>query len=403
MPPQIVVLGAGYAGTAAIRSLEDELETADLVWVSKESHHFVLHEAHRCVRDPDIREKITIPIDDIKTERTRFIQGTVTGLDVDEQEIIIDDERAIDYDYVIVAVGSQTAFFDIDGLEEHALTLKSLDDALSIHDRVRNAAREASRSDPAQIVIGGAGLTGIQTAGEIAAWRDETSASIEIQLVEMKDHVFPGHDPEFQGALRKKLEAAGVGVYTGAMCIEVDETTMQFEAKEEMEYDVLVWAGGVAGQDALSDTTLETSHNRASTDATFETSDDRVYAIGDAALVDQDIEEEVLDEQTIWQRIVNPDTENVPPPTAEAAMEEGEQLGENIASALHGTTPVDWAYIDKGTLVSVGDEVVAHGVLGIPINTFSGPAARTLKRAVSARWIARIASPKRALSAWRDM
>lgn len=403
MPPQIVVLGAGYAGTAAIRSLENELETADLVWISKESHHFVLHEAHRCIRDPNLSEDLTIPIDDIKSERTRFIQGTVTGLDVDEREIIIDDERTIDYDYVIVAVGSQTAFFGIDGLEANALMLKSLDDALSIHEQVRDAARDASQSDPAQIVIGGAGLTGIQTAGEIAAWRDENSASIEIHLVEMEDHVFPGHDPEFQGALRKKLEAADVGVHTGATCVEVDETTMQFEAKDEMEYDVLVWAGGVTGQDALSDTAIETSHNRASTDAMFETSDDRVYAIGDAALVDQDIEEEALDEQTIWQRIVNPDTENVPPPTAEAAMEEGEQLGENIATTLHGSNPVDWAYIDKGTLVSVGDEVVAHGVLGVPINTFSGPAARTLKRAVAARWIARITSPKRALTAWSDL
>lgn len=403
MPPQIVVLGAGYAGTAAIRSLENELEHPDLVWVSEEPHHFVLHEAHRCIRDPSICDKLTIPVEDIKSDHTRFVRGTVTGIETEARDVIIDGDRTIGYDYLIIAIGSQTAFFGIEGLEAHALTLKSPDDARSIHDQITSAAKDATRDTPAQIVIGGAGLTGIQTAGEIAAWRDEMSAPVEIHLVEMEAHIFPGHDPEFQGALRKKLEAADVTVHTGATCIAVDERTMQFEEADDLDYDVLVWAGGVTGQDALSDTTIETNHSRANASSTFETSADRVYAIGDAAFVHPEIEENVLDEQTVWQRIINPDTENVPPPTAEAAIEEGKQIGKNIARVRSGSEPVDWAYINKGTLVSVGDEVVAHDVIGVPMNTFSGPAARTLKRAVSARWITSISSPKRALTAWNDM
>lgn len=403
MPPQIVVLGAGYAGTAAIRSLESEFENANLVWVSENSYHLVLHEAHRCIRDPDVREEITIPIDEIKSDGTQFVQGTVTNLNVDGCEVVLDDGGTIDYDYAVVAIGSQTAFFGIDGLQEHALTLKSLGDTLSIHEQVTNAASEASRSDPAQVVVGGAGLTGIQTAGEIAAWRDETDAQVEIHLVEMESHVFPGHDSAFQGTLRKQLEESAIDIRTDATCVEVGEAMIQFEDDEDMAYDVLGWAGGVAGQDALADANVEKDHNRAYTDSTFKTSDDRVYAIGDSALVDQDTEEGALGEQVIWQRIVNPDTENVPPPTAEAAMEEGEHIGKNIARIHRGDEPVDWAYIDKGTLVSVGDNAVAHGVIGIPVNTFSGPAARTLKRAISARWIGQISSPKRAITSWIDM
>lgn len=394
MPPQIVVLGSGYAGTAAVKSLEDELDedTADIVWVSEESYHLVLHEAHRCIRNPDIRDKITIPINEIASDQTRFVQGTITDLDVDDQEVVLDDNGTLDYDYAIVGLGSQTAFFGIDGLQEHALTLKSLGDALSINKQVTNAARKASQTDPAQVVVGGAGLTGIQTAGEIAAWRDETGAQIDVHLVEMESHVLPGHDSAFQGTLRKKLEDADVEIHTDATCVEVDETTMHFEDSDDIEYDILVWAGGITGQDTLTDTDIEKDHNRAYADSTFKTSDDRVYAIGDSALVDQDTEEGALDEQVIWQRIVNPDTENVPPPTAEAAMEEGEHIGTNIARRLNGDELVDWAYIDKGTLVSVGDDAVAHGVVGIPVNTFSGPAARTLKRAISARWIGQISS-----------
>ncbi|MFC6963166.1 NAD(P)/FAD-dependent oxidoreductase [Halocatena marina] len=155
MPPQIVVLGAGYAGTAAIRSLENELEHPDLVWVSKEPHHFVLHEAHRCIRDPSICDKLTIPIEDIKSDHTRFVRGTVTGIETEARDVIIDGDHTIGYDYLIIAIGSQTAFFGIEGLEAHALTLKSPDDARSIHDQITNAAKDATRDEPAQIVIGG--------------------------------------------------------------------------------------------------------------------------------------------------------------------------------------------------------------------------------------------------------
>jgi NADH dehydrogenase len=403
MPPQIVVLGAGYAGASAIRSLETELEHADLVWISEESYHFVLHETHRCIRNPEIRHEITIPIHEIKSEQTRFVQETVTALDIDDREIILDNDQIIDYDYAVIAIGSQTAFFDIDGLEANALTLKSRNDALSIHRQVRDAAREASSSDPAQVVVGGAGLTGIQTAGEIAAWRDETDTPLEIHLVEMEEHVFPGHAAEFQGALRRELEAANIDIHTDTTCTEVDEGTMYFAEREEMAYDVLVWAGGVTGRDALEEVNLETDHNRAYADSTFKTSDNRVYAIGDTALVDQALDEGPVSEQIIWQCIVNPDPDTVPPPTAEAAMEEGKQLGENIARLCRDDEPADWTYIDKGTLVSVGDAAVAHDVVGIPIDTFSGPVARTLKRAISARWIAQISTPGRAVAAWPDM
>lgn len=403
MPPQITVLGAGYAGTAAILSLEAEFEDADLVWLSENPYHLVIHEAHRCLRNPNICEEITIPIDEIKSDDTRFVQGTVTNLEVDDREVVLDDGQTISYDYAVVALGSRTAYFGIDGLETNALTLKSLDDVLSIPEQVKNAASEASRGDPAQVVVGGAGLTGIQTAGELAAWRSKTGSPIEIHLVEMEAHVFPGHDSAFQGTLRKHLEEADVDIHTDATCTDVGETTMYFEDGMDLAYDVLVWAGGVTGQAALADAGIETDHNRAYADATFKTSDDRVYAIGDSALVDQDLEEGPLSEQVIWQRIVHPDPETVPPPTAEAAMEEGDHLGKNIARICRGDEPIDWAYIDKGTLVSVGDATVAHNVVGLPIDTFSGPAARTLKQAVSARWIARIASLKHAAIAWNGM
>ncbi len=249
MTDRIVVLGAGYGGCAAVRSLEDELEDTDteLVWISEEDYHLLLHESHRCIRTPDARASVTIPVADIKSADTEFVQATVTGLDTDARTVELADHEDVDYDYVVVGLGSQTAFYGIDGLEEHALTLKSLGDALAINEHLTEAARESSRSDPAQVVIGGGGLTGIQVAGEIAAWADEQDAEMDVHLVERSDQIFPGHDHEFQGAIRNQLEAHDVEIDTGAAMTGVEESEIQFDERDPMDYDVLVWAGGVTG------------------------------------------------------------------------------------------------------------------------------------------------------------
>jgi len=406
MTVEIVVLGAGYGGAAAIDSLEGELgdnEDVSLTWISNEDYHFLLHESHRLIREASVREEITVPIEEIITEETNFVQGEVTDIDVDDRTIGLAADSSIEYDLLVVCLGSKTAFFGIDGLEEHALTLKSLEDAMAISERIRAAADDATEGEPAQVLVGGAGLTGIQTAGEIAAYRSEADAPIDVYLIERSETIFPGHDHEFQGAIRNKLEDHDVDIRTNTVISAVDDSTVELESGDEMDYDVLIWAGGITGQDALGSADLPKDHNRVYTGATLETDDDRVFALGDTALMDQDEQESPLSEEAIWEAIVDPDVGNQAPPTAEAAMEAGEVLGENVARKLRGEELIHWTYTDKGTLVSVGDEAIAHGVLGVPINTFSGPAARTLKKAISARWLAKISGPRRVLRAWSDM
>ena len=193
MTAQVVVLGSGYAGSGAVASFERAAgDGADLTWISEHDYHLVLHEAHRVVRDTGVASKISIPVDEIKSPETTFRQGHVTGIDVDEREVHLRDCGPVAYDYLLVALGSRTAFYGIEGLEEHAHTLKGLDDAREMHEDVAAAAADATRSDPAQVVIGGAGLSGIQSAGEVAAYRDEHRAPIDVTLVEGLDEVPPG-------------------------------------------------------------------------------------------------------------------------------------------------------------------------------------------------------------------
>ncbi|MFB6157214.1 MAG: NAD(P)/FAD-dependent oxidoreductase [Haloferacaceae archaeon] len=397
MSDHVVVVGAGYAGAGAVRSFERAAPAdADLTWISEHDYHLVLHEVHRVIRDPSVAPKIRLPVEEIKSPSTEFVEGRVEGVDVDERAVALADGSTVEYDYLLIALGSATAFYGIEGLRKHSLTLKSLDDAEAINAAVREAAAGATRDDPAQVLVGGAGLSGIQAAGEIAGWRDDNRAPVEVTLVEGLDEVFPGNDPSVQAALRERLEAAGIDILTGEFISEVDEGTVYLgggedEEPEELPYDVLLWTGGITGQEEVADAGVEKDErsNRIHADRDFTTSDDRVFAIGDTALIRQDGDE-------------------VAPPTAQAAWQAAEVAGENLARAVRGEPLDTWTHEDKGTLISVGEEAVAHGVrmpvLGdLPVDTFGGAPAKFLKKAVAARWIRDVTSTGRAIRAWGDM
>jgi len=387
MTDDVVVLGSGYAGTGAIKQLESELDDeADITWVSDVDHHLVLHESHRCIRDPSIREKITFDVAEIKSPSTRFVQGRVEAVDCDDRSVTLEDGSTIAYDYLLVGIGSRTAFFGIDGLEEHSLTLKSLEDVLEIHDAVAEAAREASREDPAQIVVGGAGLSGIQSAGEIAEYRDEHRAPLEVHLVEGLDEVFPNNDATVQRKLRTLLKEKDVRIHAGEFIGEVDDETVYIGDEKELDYDVLLWTGGITGRDAAATAALDCHDrdDRIESGRDFRTSDGRVFAIGDAAFIDQS-------------------GDRPAPPTAQAAWQAAEVAGENIARAIRGQPLTEWTYDDKGTLISVGEKAVAHDVKGLPVDTFGGPAAKALKKTVAARWIRTVNGFADAAKAFPDM
>lgn len=385
MSATVAVLGAGYAGAGTVQRLEAELDgDAEVVWISETDYHLVLHEAHRCIRDPAVRDSIAIPIEEIKSASTTFVEATVTGLDADEQVVELAEHEDVAYDYVVVALGTATAFYGIPGLAERAHTLKSLDDALGIHEALEDAAAAARTSDPATVVVGGAGLSGIQIAGEVARYRDDHDAPLDIVLVEALDEIFPGNDAGIQRALRTRLRARHVEIRTGDPITEATDEAVVFAEGEDLAYDLLLWTGGITGRDALEDAGLDHEHNRLTADDTFRTSDDRVFAIGDSALVAQDGE--------------------IAPPTAQAAWQAAEVAGANVARAIRGEPLEHWQFDDKGTVVSVGEDAVAHGVSIVPVlDTFGSVPARLLKKLIAARWIADVGSLRRALAAWSDL
>jgi NADH dehydrogenase len=388
MAPSVVVLGSGYAGTGAVRRLEAELDgDADLTWISNVDHHLVLHESHRCIREPAVAEHVVIPVDEIAAPTTEFVTDTVTRIDTDRRAVYRDNGDPVEYDFLLVGLGSRTAFFGIEGLRAHAHTLKSAEDAIAIHRAVSEAAATATPADPTRVVVGGAGLSGIQAAGELAELRDEADLPIDIVLVEGLDEILPGKDSGLQAALRARLADRAVEIRTGEFVGAVDDDAVYVGEASELAYDVLVWTGGITGRAAVehSDVDQDDRSHRIHAGRDFRTDDDRVFAVGDAALVDQPGDEPA-------------------PPTAQAAWQAADVAGANVARAVRGDPIQDWTFDDKGTVVSVGESAVAHGVKGLPlVDTFGGRPAQFLKKAIAARWIKDVAGWGRALRAWPKM
>ncbi|AKU09344.1 NAD(P)/FAD-dependent oxidoreductase [Haloferax gibbonsii] len=382
MVHDIVILGAGYAGTSAVQYLEQNIGDRDvnLTWVNNQDYHLILHEVHRVIRNPDSQQKVTIPIRDIKGPATQFVEGHVEAVNTAEQTVSLTTGTEIPYDYLLVALGSQTAYYGIPGLDTRAHTLKSLEDALSIHQTLIAHGQHTTMDRPAQIIIGGAGLSGVQTAGEIATLRDEADLPLDIHLVEAQDSIMPGHSPSLQESVRRALDHADVTIHTADPITRAETDRIQFASGDSLEYDLFIWTGGITGRDAMAAAAIDTEHNRAKADATFQTSDDRVFAIGDAALVDVD--------------------GSLIPPTAQAAWQAAETAAENLLRSIAGQPLKTWAYTDKGTLISVGEATIAHDVEIVPIDTFGSYPAKFLKKFIAARWIADLTSWPRALKSW---
>lgn len=358
---RVLVLGAGYAGVVIARALEDSLPAdAELVVVDESPYHLVQHELHRVVRRPGFADTITIPLEDLFDEAT-VRQATVVDVDTDARRVELADGDTLRYDVAAICLGAETNFYGMDDVERHAHPLKRIPDAEAIR---RDALRAFEATNP-KLVVGGAGLSGVQLAGELAALAREEDVDARVRLLEQKNRVAPAFDASFSDAIHDELLEQGVEVRTGTTVTGADESSVSLDDGSSLPYDVLAWTGGIQGSGATSGT-------RPTVRATLDL-DDRTFVVGDAAAV-VDAEGEAV------------------APSAQAAIREAEVAAENILRVVDDLDDSDaftprldrFVFESPGWLVSVGDGAVAQ----VGSTVFTGTAAKTLKAGVGASYLA---------------
>ncbi|MFD1645051.1 NAD(P)/FAD-dependent oxidoreductase [Haloarchaeobius litoreus] len=180
---RVAVLGAGYAGVTLTKKLEKRLpEDVELVLVDDTGVHLVQHELHRVVRQPSLADVITIPLTDL-VDRAEVRERRVTGVDREDRVVRFADGTTMSYDVAAVCLGAETAFYDLPGVEEHATPLKRLEHAHRIREEF-----DAVRGTEGHVVVGGAGLSGVQVAGELAqVAADDREAKMEAEAAEQEE------------------------------------------------------------------------------------------------------------------------------------------------------------------------------------------------------------------------
>ena len=372
---RIAILGAGYAGLTLARKVERNVPDAELVVVEKTGRHLVQHEVHRAIRRPSIAEDIVVPLEDV-LDRAEVRRAEVTDVDPGAGVATFDGGETLDYDYAAVCLGAETAFYGLPGVEEHATPLKSLDDAERIRADFLTTLRDG---DENRVVVGGAGLSGVQVAGEIAAFADEVADEqadaderTTVVLLERLDTVAPAFPENFQRAVRDELGSCGVEIRTGAAVAEATADRIRLEDGAELDYDQFVWTGGIRGPAALDG-------DRPAVNSTMRLGDG-TFVVGDAA------------------RVVDADGEAVPA-SAQAAIREARAVAESISrlanrdeGEMFDPRLEPFAFDSPGWLVSVGDGAVAQ----VGPTVFTGTAAKAMKATVGAGYLSSVGAIRNA-------
>jgi NADH dehydrogenase len=365
---RVVVLGAGYAGLTLARRLESRLpEAVDLVVVDESPTHLVQHELHRAIRRPSVADAITVPLEDA-LDRATVRTARVERIDREARRVHLAD-GTLDYDYAAICLGAETAFHDLPGVVDHAIPLKRLAHARRVRESFLDTCETGGRA-----VVGGAGLSGVQVAGELAALAAESDADVEVTVLERLDSVAPSFPARFQTAVREALEDAGVSVHTGARVTGATGSVVRVDGRE-MPYDTFVWTGGIRGPDALDgDRPVVRGDLRL---------DDHAVAVGDAA------------------RVVDADGEAVPA-SAAAAIREARVAARNLDCLVrHDLDGVGefaprldpFRFEAPGWIVSVGDDAVAT----VGPTVVRGAPARAMKATVGAGHLSSVGAISRAV------
>ncbi len=354
----------------------------EVTLVDQLDYHQLVTELHEVAAGSIPPDAVALPLSrTLAGKAIRFLQTRVTGFDYAGRRVAT-EAGELAYDILVIALGSETDFFGIEGLEEHSLTLKSLSDALVIKERVEQSFTQARDEDRAQerrrlltLVIGGGGFTGTELAGEMAdrvrdLGREYGVAPGEARIVvaEAGPSLLSGFDPGLVRTARRILESQGVELLLGAPAVRVTGDTVELKSGESIPYGTLIWTGGVKASELVARSGLTAGvRGRLVVNPYLESVDySNVFVVGDAALS------------------VNPTTGRPLAPSAQLALQHADCAAQNVLAQLRGTERVPYVPKVVGEVVSVGR---INGLAKIGPFAFDGRPAHMLKRGTVLRYL----------------
>lgn len=295
----IVIAGAGFGGITAALTLERWLRQNpdwNIILIDRNPYQLYTPALYEIAAIPKeevdptgLKSIIAIPIADIIAgTRISFVRGEVTGLDSDTKTVYLNGGREIGFSFLVLALGSETNYFGIPGLREHALPLKRFEDAVRIRNKIE---RILTGQGELTLVVGGAGMSGIELVSELSNYvcyvaekiLNRPSCPVRFILVESSDTVLPGFDPRVSDRAAKRLAELGVEIRTRSRITAATPDGIRLNDTETIPCDMLVWTGGVVGNPVCDAGGLAVTDKKNCAVNEFLEVGNGVSAIGDAA------------------------------------------------------------------------------------------------------------------------
>jgi NADH dehydrogenase len=376
----IVIVGGGAGGLELATRLGDTLGRkgkAAITLIDKTRTHVwkpLLHEIAAGSMNPDKHELEYLA--QAHWHHFRFRLGNMDGLDRTKKEVYVapyhDEDgveviprRVFQYDTLIIAVGSTTNDFGIKGARDYSIALDTQGQAERFHRRLHNALlRAQTQEEPVQagqleVVIVGAGATGIELAAELHNTTRELTAygldkidpdkDIRISLIEASDRILPALPKKLSDSVEMELRKLRVHLYMGERVTEVSEKGVYTHSGRFIPSELVVWAAGIKAPDFLSQLDgLETNRiNQLVVRTTMQTTlDASIFAFGDCAACP-------------W-----PGHDDNVPPRAQAAHQQASLLVKTMKRRLAGKSIPEYKYRDYGSLVNLGRYSTVGNLMG---------------------------------------
>jgi NADH dehydrogenase len=366
---QVVIIGGGFGGLSAARSLRKSAVKVTLV--DRRNHHLFQPLLYQVATGGLSPANIAVPLRGLlrRQSNAQVLLGEVIEIDVAGRRVVLRDET-IAYDTLIVAAGATHSYFGHSEWEALAPGLKTIDDATAIRRKILLAFETAERlRDPAEIarwltfVIVGAGPTGLEMSGAIAELAHETLRkefrSIDpthsrIVLVEAADRVIPPFAPDLSAKARTALEKLRVEVRTGTQVIAIKPGIVTLkcgEQTEEFATHTILWSAGVQASPLAG---ILARHTGAGLDR-----GGRIHIQPDLTLAGHP---ELF---VIGDMAHCPDANGKPlPGLAPVAMQQGHYAARLIDARLAGKSLPAFRYHDKGTMATIGSMKAVCDIFG---------------------------------------
>ncbi|RHW38057.1 NAD(P)/FAD-dependent oxidoreductase [Neobacillus notoginsengisoli] len=381
----IVILGAGYGGLITNKKIEKLLQAgeANITLINKHDYHYITTQLHKVGVGTACDRKIALSIPElIDSNKTKFVVGSVSNVDAQQQTVLLESGDEIPYDYLVISLGFEVATFGIPGIKEYAFELRSFRSSKAIHHQIiKQLSLYKEDGDPSRLTfaVAGGGFTGIEMLGELAEGLPKLCNEygvpfdkVKIVGIEAADSLIPFFGEELISYTSKVMEKHRIEIFTSTKILSCTEDAIQLEGDMVLPCRTLIWSCGVKANSVLEKFGIPLVRGKVPVEKDLRVKGlENVFCIGDCALFMKD-------------------DQNALPPTAQVAMQQAEVCGENIVALMRHTNVKAFEYHHKGSVASIGDRTAVGKVGSF---TMSGWFAAIMKRVIENRYLFVLGGP----------